>query len=161
MSEEDLHAPRSTLDHEEPMAANPVDWLAGEFFSWIITLWILAAFLTQLWQGLPVLVVVLVGRFLTSSSGGRGGGRAGRSCTGRRCRPRTHAAQLPSLCLGRNDVVLSVLLLHRRRVLDGTIQVFQLDAHMVSIIIFSSLWGIGFQEWKGAGRRSGQLLAAA
>jgi L-rhamnose-H+ transport protein len=33
--------------------------------------------------------------------------------------------------------------------------------HMASIIIFSSLWGIGFKEWKGAGKRSGQLLALA
>ena len=31
--------------------------------------------------------------------------------------------------------------------------------HMASIIIFSSLWGIGFNEWKGAGRRAGKLLA--
>lgn len=30
--------------------------------------------------------------------------------------------------------------------------------HMASIIIFSSLWGIGFKEWKGAGRRAGALL---
>jgi L-rhamnose-H+ transport protein len=33
--------------------------------------------------------------------------------------------------------------------------------HMASIIIFSSLWGIGFNEWKGAGRRATQLLALA
>jgi L-rhamnose-H+ transport protein len=33
--------------------------------------------------------------------------------------------------------------------------------HMASIIIFSSLWGIGFREWKGAGRRAGWLLAVA
>ena len=33
--------------------------------------------------------------------------------------------------------------------------------HMASIIIFSSLWGIGFHEWKGAGKRAGQLLALA
>jgi L-rhamnose-H+ transport protein len=33
--------------------------------------------------------------------------------------------------------------------------------HMASIIIFSSLWGIGFKEWKGAGTRAGQLLALA
>lgn len=33
--------------------------------------------------------------------------------------------------------------------------------HMASIIIFSSLWGIGFKEWKGAGRRAGQLLMLA
>src|SRR5262249_37852177 len=33
--------------------------------------------------------------------------------------------------------------------------------HMASIIIFSSLWGIGFKEWKGAGHRAGSLLAIA
>jgi L-rhamnose-H+ transport protein len=33
--------------------------------------------------------------------------------------------------------------------------------HMASIIIFSSLWGIGFKEWKGAGTRAGWLLALA
>jgi L-rhamnose-H+ transport protein len=33
--------------------------------------------------------------------------------------------------------------------------------HMASIIIFSSLWGIGFKEWKGAGTRAGSLLALA
>jgi len=33
--------------------------------------------------------------------------------------------------------------------------------HMASIIIFSSLWGIGFKEWKGAGARAGVLLTLA
>ena len=33
--------------------------------------------------------------------------------------------------------------------------------HMASIIIFSSLWGIGFKEWKGAGTRAGWLLTLA
>jgi L-rhamnose-H+ transport protein len=33
--------------------------------------------------------------------------------------------------------------------------------HMASIIIFSSLWGIGFKEWKGAGHRAGLLLTLA
>ena len=33
--------------------------------------------------------------------------------------------------------------------------------HMASIIIFSSLWGIGFKEWKGAGARAGALLTLA
>jgi L-rhamnose-H+ transport protein len=33
--------------------------------------------------------------------------------------------------------------------------------HMASIIIFSSLWGIGFKEWKGAGARAGSLLTLA
>jgi L-rhamnose-H+ transport protein len=33
--------------------------------------------------------------------------------------------------------------------------------HMASIIIFSSLWGIGFKEWKGAGTRAAWLLTIA
>ncbi len=33
--------------------------------------------------------------------------------------------------------------------------------HMASIIIFSSLWGIGLKEWKGAGVRAGRMLALA
>jgi L-rhamnose-H+ transport protein len=33
--------------------------------------------------------------------------------------------------------------------------------HMASIIIFGTLWGIGFKEWKGAGIRAGILLALA
>src|SRR5206468_2319311 len=33
--------------------------------------------------------------------------------------------------------------------------------HMASIIIFSTLWGIGFKEWKGAGTRAGRLLVLA
>ena len=33
--------------------------------------------------------------------------------------------------------------------------------HMASIIIFSSLWGIGFKEWKGAGALAASLLSLA
>jgi L-rhamnose-H+ transport protein len=33
--------------------------------------------------------------------------------------------------------------------------------HMASIIIFGSLWGIGFKEWKGAGPRAWWLLTFA
>ncbi len=33
--------------------------------------------------------------------------------------------------------------------------------HMASIIIFSSLWGIGLKEWKGAGVQAGRRLALA
>jgi L-rhamnose-H+ transport protein len=31
--------------------------------------------------------------------------------------------------------------------------------HMASIVIFSSLWGIGLKEWKGAGRTAHIFLA--
>ena len=33
--------------------------------------------------------------------------------------------------------------------------------HMASIIIFSSLWGIGLKEWNGAGVKAGGMLALA
>jgi L-rhamnose-H+ transport protein len=33
--------------------------------------------------------------------------------------------------------------------------------HMASIIIFSSLWGIGLKEWNGAGVKAGRMLARA
>jgi L-rhamnose-H+ transport protein len=33
--------------------------------------------------------------------------------------------------------------------------------HMASIIIFGTLWGIGFKEWKGAGTGAGALLSTA
>ena len=33
--------------------------------------------------------------------------------------------------------------------------------HMASIIIFSSLWGIAFKEWKGAGTRTKLLVAVS
>lgn len=33
--------------------------------------------------------------------------------------------------------------------------------HMASIIVFSSLWGIGFKEWRGAGTRAARLLTLA
>jgi L-rhamnose-H+ transport protein len=33
--------------------------------------------------------------------------------------------------------------------------------HMASIIIFGTLWGIGFKEWKGAGTRAGALVSVA
>jgi L-rhamnose-H+ transport protein len=33
--------------------------------------------------------------------------------------------------------------------------------HMASIIIFSSLWGIGLKEWKGSGVQAGRRLALA
>jgi L-rhamnose-H+ transport protein len=33
--------------------------------------------------------------------------------------------------------------------------------HMASIIIFSSLWGIGLHEWRGASRHTKTLLAAS
>jgi len=165
----------------------------------------------QLWQGLPVLVVVLVGGFLTNfvwcwillrrnrtgyqffESRIRPDGRSGGTIieTALEAPSRETAEHMASASTAATNTVLVQTPPDEARVyapmvrnyllcaLAGTTWYFQFffytmgesqmgryrfsswTLHMASIIIFSSLWGIGFREWKGAGRRAGQLLAAA
>jgi len=165
-----------------------------------------------LWQGLPVLVVVLIGGFLTNFiwclillSRNRTGYQFFHS----RIRPNGHkdeaiietALDAPSRevveHIGSRSPTLSASAVMERVassaaevrapmrrnyllcVLAGTTWYFQFffytmgesqmglykfsswTLHMASIIIFSSLWGIGFKEWKGAGTRAGLLLTLA
>lgn len=119
-----------------------------------------------LWHGLPVLVVVMAGGFTTNfvwclalnirhRSGGEYLGRAA-------------AGPMPAPAVLRNWLLC---------VLGGTIWYFQFffysmgesqmgeygfsswTMHMASIILFSTLWGIGLKEWKGTGGRTRRLLA--
>jgi len=165
-----------------------------------------------LWQGLPVLVVVLIGGFLTNFiwclillSRNRTGYQFFHS----RIRPNGHkdeaiietALDAPSRevveHIGSRSPTLSASAVMERVAssaaevrapmrrnyllcaLAGTTWYFQFffytmgesqmglykfsswTLHMASIIIFSSLWGIGFKEWKGAGTRAGLLLTLA
>ena len=113
---------------------------------------------TILWQGLPVLVVVLLGGFTTNCIW----------CvilnvrnkTGHQYFSRGEAEPVP---MGWNYFFSA---------LAGTTWYFQFffytmgetqmgkykfsswTLHMASIIIFSSLWGIGLHEWRGASRRT-------
>jgi L-rhamnose-H+ transport protein len=164
----------------------------------------------ELWQGLPVLIVVLIGGFLTNfiwclilltrnktgyqyftscirEKGHKpettietamdapsrdvvehaGPSRAAHSAVMIEPPPATKALRAPIL---RNYLLCA---------LAGTTWYFQFffytmgesqmgrykfsswTLHMASIIIFSSLWGIGFKEWKGAGTRAGALLSLA
>lgn len=166
----------------------------------------------QLWQGLPVLVVVLLGGFLTNFvwclvllSRNKTGYQFFHS----RVRPNTYKDEItvenPLDAPGREIVEQSGL--PRRAEFASAVMVeantpqvalrapmlrnyllcalagitwyFQFffytmgesqmgrykfsswTLHMASIIIFSSLWGIGFKEWKGSGRRAGYLLSLA
>jgi L-rhamnose-H+ transport protein len=163
-----------------------------------------------LWQGLPVLVVVLIGGFVTNfvwcfvllirnrtgyqyfTSRFRGNeqadqtrietavdapsremvegadtSRSGRTAVMIEAPPAAEEVRAPML---RNYLLCA---------LAGTTWYFQFffytmgetqmgrykfsswTLHMASIIIFSSLWGIGFKEWKGAGTRAVQLLTLA
>ena len=112
-----------------------------------------------LWQGLPVLIVVLIGGFLTN-------------CVWSvylNIHNKTASEYLDShRPLSRNYLLCA---------LAGTIWYFQFffytmgetkmgaysfsswTLHMASIVIFSTLWGIGLKEWKGSGRTAGWLLA--
>jgi len=109
---------------------------------------------STLWQGLPILVVVLLGGFTTNFVW----------CVLLNIKNRTGGEYLrPTAPLLRNYFFSA---------LAGTTWYFQFffytmgetqmgrykfsswTLHMASIIIFSSLWGIGLHEWRGASRRT-------
>jgi L-rhamnose-H+ transport protein len=151
-----------------------------------------------LWQGLPVLIVVLVGGFITNfvwclvlnirnQTGHQyfsSNSQDSPQCTVRdavvdaSCREMEAETLLPSVQKqkSRRTPMLANYLLCA---LAGTTWYFQFffysmgetqmgrykfsswTLHMASIIIFGSVWGIGFKEWKGAGVQAGRLLFAA
>jgi L-rhamnose-H+ transport protein len=179
----------------------------------------------DLWQGLPVLVVVLIGGFTTNfiwclvlnvrnktgyqyfSSTSREPNDGVRiqdetiietaldapsrevvehiatARTDLRVRTSTAVADLPAsdrTSLGRTESTpVPMLANYLLCALAGTTWYFQFffytmgetqmgrykfsswTLHMASIIIFSSLWGIGLKEWKGAGVQAGRMLALA
>jgi len=164
-----------------------------------------------LWQGLPVLVIVLIGGFLTNfiwclilltrnqtgyqffQSRIRKDGKADEPIIENAvdAPSREVVAQIHSSQRGQAVAVITqappvsaivqapMLRNYLLCALAGTTWYFQFffytmgesqmgrygfsswTLHMASIIIFSSLWGIGFKEWKGAGTRAGVLLSLA
>jgi L-rhamnose-H+ transport protein len=155
-----------------------------------------------LWQGLPVLIVVLVGGFTTNfiwcvwlNFRNRTGyqyfstkpGQMENSSTALETaidapsREVVEHAPSRTALLEEKAAVRSVPMLSNYLLcaLAGTTWYFQFffytmgetqmgqykfsswTLHMASIIIFSSLWGIGLKEWKGAGKTAGSLLALA
>jgi L-rhamnose-H+ transport protein len=151
-----------------------------------------------LWQGLPVLVVVLLGGFATNlvwtvSLNVRN--RTGRQYFSARCevataQPSPHNTEeiaFTGPTAGVLTAAASTLIRETVRVplfsnyllcaiagVTWYMQFFfytmgetQMGAykfsswtiHMASIIIFSTLWGIGLNEWKGAGKPATRLLA--
>jgi L-rhamnose-H+ transport protein len=166
---------------------------------------------SRLWQGLPVLTIVLVGGFITNFiwclmllRRNRTGYQfftpqirsnavaddpiletafdaPSREVVEHRPRKADSAAPTPVIVQPATESVLRAPMLRNYLLcaLAGTTWYFQFffytmgesqmgrygfsswTLHMASIIIFSSLWGIGFKEWKGAGVRAGSLLAVA
>ena len=163
----------------------------------------------KLWQGLPVLIVVLVGGFLTNfiwclillqrnktgyqffTSLIRQNGTKGEpiietavDAPSREVVEHFQSSAHPTAVMEQPTLAASALRAPMVRnyllcALAGTTWYFQFffytmgesqmgrygfsswTLHMASIIIFSSLWGIGFKEWKGAGVRAGSLLTLA
>lgn len=126
-----------------------------------------------LWQGLPVLVVVLLGGLTTNLIW----------CIVLNIRNRTGYQYLQALqkstTPGQAPAHAPMLKNYLLCALAGTTWYFQFffytmgetqmgaykfsswTLHMASIIIFSTLWGLALHEWRGAGRRTKQLLATS
>jgi L-rhamnose-H+ transport protein len=114
---------------------------------------------STLWQGLPVLVVVVAGGFLTNFVW----------CVALNIKNRTGHEYFSA---GRESPRVPMLANYLFSALAGTTWYFQFffytmgetqmgsykfscwTLQMASIIIFSSLWGIGLREWKGTSRRT-------
>ena len=145
-----------------------------------------------LWQGLPVLVVILLGGFTTnffwclilnirnrtggqyfsSRAQGAGSGPALETAIDAPGEEMAKQVELPTSEPGQVPLVLNYLLC----AIAGTMWYFQFffytmgesqmgqykfsswTLHMASIIIFGSLWGIYFKEWRGASRSAMTFL---
>ena len=122
-----------------------------------------------LWQGLPVLVVVLLGGFTTNFIW----------CVMLNIRNKTGYQYVDGEIRGANSAVAKAPMLSNYlfSALAGTTWYFQFffysmgetqmgrykfsswTLHMASIIIFSTLWGIALKEWNGTGPRTKWMVA--
>jgi L-rhamnose-H+ transport protein len=153
---------------------------AGKPIAEIARVQLLAQHRLDLWQNLPVLLVVLWGGFLTNflwslflivknHSFAQFGGAPG-------INPMGAAGEMPqeeNLRVSGHILVKNYIL----AALAGVIWYFQFffysmgqtkmgkydfsswTLHMASIIIFATLWGIALKEWKGTSRRTKALVA--
>jgi L-rhamnose-H+ transport protein len=107
---------------------------------------------TTLWQGLPVLVPVLLGGFTTKN-------RSGHEYLSAR---RTQAPMLSNYLLSAlagTTWYFQFFFYTMGETQMGRYKFSSWTLHMASIIIFSSLWGIALHEWRGASFRTKSWLA--
>lgn len=121
---------------------------------------LLAANRSDIWQGLPVLIVVLAGGFTTNFC----------YCVFLNIRNGTRHEYLSvqhsegsAVPLARNYFFsalagvtwyLQFFFYSMGQTKMGKFEFSSWTLHMASIIIFSTLWGIGLKEWRGASRRT-------
>lgn len=112
-----------------------------------------------LWQGLPVLVVVLLGGFTTNCIW----------CIALHIRNKS-GAEYFRVPLPRNYFLSALagviwyfqfFFYTMGETKMGTYRFSSWTLHMASIILFGTLWGLALREWKGTGLRTRALLAAS
>ena len=139
----------------------------------------LAAGTNKIWTGLPKLIVVLLGGFTTNfiwCALLNLKNRSGYQYFSSHIRPE-HAPAPGADEVGQPDLKVPVLANYLFSALAGTCWYFQFffytmgetqmgkfrfaswTLHMASIIIFSTMWGWIFHEWKGSSRKAHLLIA--
>ncbi|HVT91937.1 MAG TPA: L-rhamnose/proton symporter RhaT [Bryobacteraceae bacterium] len=116
----------------------------------------------RIWQGLPILVVVLLGGFTTNAVWClvlhlRRGSGAEYLTTGN-----GNAPLLANYIFsGLAGVIwyMQFFFYTMGETEMGSLRFSSWTLHMASIMIFGSLWGLALREWRGAGRRTMRLLA--
>jgi L-rhamnose-H+ transport protein len=120
-----------------------------------------------LWQGLPVLIVVLMGGFTTNFVWClvlNIRNRTGHQYFTAKANAATPAVRAPMLrnyllcALAGTTWYMQFFFYSMGETQMGAYKFSSWTLHMASIIIFSTLWGIGLHEWRGAGRRTLSLL---
>jgi L-rhamnose-H+ transport protein len=115
---------------------------------------------STLWQGLPILVVVLLGGFTTNLvwcvllNVRNGTGREYFSATASGSAPAPMLRNYLFCALAGTTWYFQFFFYTMGETQMGRYKFSSWTLHMASIIIFSSLWGIGLHEWRGASRRT-------
>jgi L-rhamnose-H+ transport protein len=119
---------------------------------------------TTLWQGLPVLVPVLLGGFTTNFIWCVALNIKNRSGHEYLSARETQAPMIPNylLCaLAGTTWYFQFFFYTMGETQMGAYKFSSWTLHMASIIIFSSLWGIALHEWRGASFRTKSWLAVS
>jgi L-rhamnose-H+ transport protein len=161
---------------------------AGKPIGQIAKVQLLAAGHSDLWQNLPVLIVVLWGGFLTNfvwsfililknRSFAQFGGAPGMNPLGTSAETGVTLQDLDPLSLTQRIAPGPLLRNYLLAALAGVIWYFQFffysmgqtkmgkydfsswALHMASIIIFATLWGLALKEWRGTSTRTRVLVA--
>ncbi|HSB60232.1 MAG TPA: L-rhamnose/proton symporter RhaT, partial [Vicinamibacteria bacterium] len=111
----------------------------------------------SLWQNLPVLIVVLAGGFVTNAAWcvflSVRNGSAGELLVPR-------AANVLFCAVAGLTWYLQFFFYSMGTTRMGRFEFSSWTLHMASIIIFSTLWGIGLKEWRGTSPGTHRLVAA-